>query len=98
MAVMQSAPERNVLNRRFPSDRPGYDMVILEECAGIATLPARADECASSAVTRPHGALYLGGDVSRIGRCVSNRARPVGLGVLMFRELVQQQGECAVDY
>jgi hypothetical protein len=87
----------DVADRGLAAHRVRMDVMELEEPTLGAPAAAGADERAMPEVSQEDRALDLGRDVTRPRGRPAGRARRVGGGELLPRELRQQRGESAVQ-
>jgi hypothetical protein len=66
VAVVRATAELDVRDGRSTADRVGHDVVVLQEGALAAAMPARTDERTAASVAAPDDAPDLGRDVSGI--------------------------------
>ena len=106
--VVPPAAERDVVYRLLSALRVGPAMVELKERAFLAPASLRRHVRAAAFVSRPHRALdgtrnparrewALGGVVIRLGTDSRSQPRARGPAQLLPLDLVQQQGDCAVE-
>jgi hypothetical protein len=93
IGIVRAAPKLDIADRRLAAFGVGLDVVELDEAAFPASASVMADERATTAVPDPDRALHARGDMARLFGSRLARARPVGRGELLARQVIQQRGE-----